>query len=142
MTTVKEILASKGNQVWSVSTEATVFEALELMADKRVGAVLVTDGDRPAGILSERDYARKVVLLGRDSRRTPVRDIMTADPVCIGPERTMKDCMALMTDRRFRHLPVLAGGKLVGLISIGDVVKAIMAEHEYLIQQLERYISS
>ena len=141
MTTVKEILGSKGNRVWSVSAESTVFEALELMAAKEIGAVPVLEGGKPIGILSERDYARKVILLGRDSRQTPVREIMTPDPVCIGPERTAQDCMAVMTESRVRHLPVMDDGQLVGLVSIGDLVKSIIADQKFTIEQLRHFIT-
>lgn len=142
MLTVRELLAKKGHQVWSVSPEATVYEALQLMAEQNVGAVLVLAGEELAGILSERDYARQVILKGKASRDTPVREIMTTRVVCVAPERTIEDCMALMTDRRIRHLPVSASGKLIGVLSIGDVVKAVISEKQFLIEQLESYITS
>jgi CBS domain-containing protein len=141
MRTVSEILQLKGHAVWSVAPEASVYQALELMAEKDVGALLVVDGGRLAGIFSERDYARKVILKGKASRETPVRDIMTARVVTVAPDATVADCMALMTERRFRHLPVVAGRELIGLISIGDVVKAIITEQEFMIEQLENYIT-
>lgn len=142
MLTVRELLAKKGSQVWSVSPDATVYDALLVMAERNVGAVLVLAGAELAGILSERDYARQVVLKGKASRDTPVREIMTTRLVCVSPERTIEECMALMTDRRIRHLPVLKGDTLLGLLSIGDVVKAVISEKEFLIEQLEGYITS
>lgn len=142
MLTVRELLAKKGGEVWSVSPDATVYEALQVMAARNVGAVLVLDGAELAGILSERDYARQVILKGKASRDTPVREIMTTRLVCVSPERTIEDCMALMTDRRIRHLPVLQGRTLVGVLSIGDVVKAVISEKQFHIEQLESYITS
>lgn len=138
---VSQILADKGSDTWSIGPEATVFEALELMAEKRIGALLVIEKDRLVGILSERDYARKVILLGRGSRKTPVRDIMSSDPCCIRPEQTVDDAMALMTDKRIRHLPVVSEEALAGIITIGDLVKAKIADQEFVIQQLENYIT-
>lgn len=138
---VSQILVDKGGETWSIGPDDTVFEALELMAEKKIGAVLVIENGRLIGILSERDYARKVILLGRGSRKTPVRDIMSPDPCCIRPDQTIDDAMALMTDKRIRHLPVLDGGDLVGIITIGDVVKAKIADQEFVIQQLENYIT-
>lgn len=142
MLTVRELLAKKGSRVWSVSPDTTVYEALQLMAERNVGAVLVLSGQRLAGILSERDYARQVVLKGKASRDTPVREIMTTRLVTVSPERTIEECMALMTDMRIRHLPVTSGESLLGVLSIGDVVKAVISEKEFLIEQLEGYITS
>jgi CBS domain-containing protein len=142
MLTVRELLGKKGSHVWSVSPESTVYEALQLMADKNVGAVLVLSGRTLEGILSERDYARQVILKGKASRDTPVREIMTTKVVCVVPERTIEDCMALMTDKHIRHLPVLSGGELLGVLSIGDVVKAVISEKQFMIEQLESYITS
>jgi CBS domain-containing protein len=141
MNTVSEVLQSKGHTVWSVAPEATVYAALELMAAKDIGALVVLDGGRLAGIFSERDYARKIILKGKASRETPVRDSMTTRVVTVGPEETVAQCMALMTHHHIRHLPVLAGGELIGVISIGDVVKAIITEQEFMIEQLEKYIT-
>lgn len=142
MPTVNDLLQAKGHSVWTVGPEASVYAALELMAAKDVGALLVVDDDgQVAGIFSERDYARKVILRGRASRDTPVREIMTERVLYVRPEQTLDDCMALMTRHRVRHLPVLDGGQLIGLISIGDVVKAIIAEQEFMIEQLENYIT-
>ena len=141
MSTVREILRNKGCDVWSIAPDATVYEALCLMADKNVGAVLVIDACTLVGILSERDYARKVILHGKSSRDTLVREIMTERMVYVRPEQTAEECMALMTEKRVRHLPVLEGDRLVGVVSIGDVVKGIISEQEFVIDQLEHYIS-
>jgi len=141
MSTVREILRNKGCDVWSIAPDATVYEALCLMADKNVGAVLVIDACTLVGILSERDYARKVILHGKSSRDTLVREIMTERVVYVRPEQTAEECMALMTEKRVRHLPVLEGDRLVGVVSIGDVVKSIISEQEFVIDQLEHYIS-
>jgi IMP dehydrogenase len=124
-----------------VASDDSVYVALELMAEHNIGAVLVLEDGRPTGILSERDYARKIVLDDRASRDTPARDIMTADPICVRGEQTIDECMALMTAKRFRHLPVVRDDQVVGMLSIGDVVKAIISEREFVIQQLENYIS-
>jgi CBS domain-containing protein len=120
---------------------ALVYDAMKLMADKEIGALLVMEGTTLAGILSERDYARKIILQGRSSLTTEVREIMTSRVVCAGPERSIEECMALMTDKRIRHLPVVEAGQVCGMISIGDLVKAIIAEQQFIIQQLERYIT-
>lgn len=140
--TVAGILASKGSEVYAVAPATSVYEALQLMAEHNVGAVVVLDGDRLAGIMSERDYARKVILKDRTSRETRVEEIMTPDVVTVSPETTVTECMQLMTDRRVRHLPVVEGGVIVGLVSIGDVVRAVISQQEALIEQLERYITS
>jgi CBS domain-containing protein len=141
MKTVSDLLQGKGHRVWSVAPETSVYQALELMADKDIGAVLVLEGGRIAGIFSERDYARKIILKGKASRETPVREIMTSNVLFIRPEQSVAECMALMTNKHIRHLPVLAGDELIGMISIGDVVKAIIDEQEFMIEQLENYIS-
>ena len=140
MATVNQMLQGKGRQVYTVSPGTTVLEALQLMADKDVGALVVVEGDDIAGIFSERDYARKIVLLGKTSRETPVSAIMTADVICVTPEQSDDKCLAIMTDRRIRHLPVLEDGRLAGIISIGDVVKAIIADQRVMINHLEDYI--
>jgi CBS domain-containing protein len=141
MKTVRHILGVKGSAVYTIAPEASVREALERLAEKDVGALVVTGSDgRIVGMLSERDYARKVALLDRMSRDTPVRDIMTQEVICVAPEQTVETCMALMTRKRFRHLPVVVDGRLAGLVSIGDVVKALMDEQQFAIQQLEHYI--
>jgi CBS domain-containing protein len=124
MATVRDMLRTKGYDIWSITPDTTVYDALKLMAEKNIGAVLVMEGDRVAGILSERDYSRKVILHGKSSMNTPAREIMTERVMCVRPEDTAEQCMALMTEKRVRHLPVLEGDQLIGLISIGDVVKA------------------
>ena len=140
MKTVRDILDTKGHDVWCVGLEDTVFEALRRMAEKEIGALVVMDGPRLAGIISERDYARKIVLLGRTSPNTLVKEIMTSHVAYTHPEQSIEECMAIMTDKRVRHLPVIEAGKLVGLISIGDLVKSIIADQKFIIEQLERYI--
>ena len=141
MTTIAQVLQEKGRAVWSIAPDATVYAALESMAEKGIGALLVLAGDELVGIISERDYARKVVLKGRFSKDTRVREIMRAEVLYVYPEQTIEDCMALMTAKRVRHLPVLADDKLVGVISIGDVVKAVIADQEFMIEELEKYIT-
>jgi CBS domain-containing protein len=141
MKKVKDILAAKGRQVWTVKPDATVFQALERMAEKNVGALVVLDGERLIGVLSERDYARKIILEGRTSRQTRVREIMSDEVICVDAERTIEECMAVMTHRRIRHLPVLEGDRLAGVISIGDVVNAIISEQQNWIRDLEDYIT-
>ena len=142
MTTAAELLKSKANQtVHTITPGDSVFDAVKQMAEKNIGALLVMEGDRIAGIITERDYARKVVLLSRSSRETPVREIMTSAVMYVHPGQTSEECMALMTENRLRHLPVIDGTKLLGLISIGDLVKSIISEQKFIIQQLEHYIS-
>ena len=141
MSTVKEILRTKGPEVWSIAPDATVYGALKLMADKNVGAVLVMEANNLVGILSERDYARKVILHGKSSKNTLVREVMTERVIYVRPEQTAEECMALMTDKRVRHLPVLEDDLVIGVISIGDVVKSIISEQGFIIEQLEHYIS-
>src|SRR5437762_13309151 len=141
MKTVAQLLRTKGHQVLSVSPDIPVFEALEVMAEKNVGALLVLEGERLVGIFSERDYARKVILKGKASKETPVREIMSSHVLYIRPEQTIEDCMALMTDKHVRHLPVLEQGKVIGVISIGDVVKALIVEQQFIIVQLQNYIT-
>jgi len=140
MITVKQLIQAKGNAVWSITPDSTVYEALKLLAEKEVGALLVLENERLAGIISERDYARKVILKGKNSMDTPVREIMTSKVVTVRPDQTIDDCMSLMTENRIRHLPVVEGDRLVGVISIGDVVKAIISQQEFVIEQLENYI--
>lgn len=140
-TTVRELLEGKGHDVWSIGPDASVYDALVLMAEKGVGALVVVSDNTPVGLISERDYARKLVLEGRNSRETPVRDVMTRRVFGVGPDQTVEECMALMTDKRIRHLPVTAGTELIGVVSIGDLVKAIIAQQQFLIEQLENYIS-
>jgi len=138
--TVRDILQVKGADVWRIPFEATVLDALRLMAEKQVGALVVVDGTKPVGVISERDYARKVILHGRASPTTLVKEIMTSPVVYTHPDQPIEECMAIMTDKRIRHLPVMDEGKLAGIISIGDLVKTIIAEQKFTIEQLERYI--
>jgi CBS domain-containing protein len=141
MTTANDIIRFKGQTVHAVRPDDTVLAALGVMAEHDIGAVLVVEGDELLGILSERDYARKVVLLGRASRDSAVRLIMTANVVCVAPNSTIEECMALMTERRCRHLPVVENGRVIGLVSIGDLVKAMIDEQEFTINQLKNYIA-
>ena len=141
MKSVAEILKSKPEQtVHTITPSASVFDAVKLMAEKSIGALLVMEDLKIDGIITERDYARKIVLMGRSSKETPVRDIMTSPVMYVRPEQTNEECMALMTDNRVRHLPVIDDGKLMGLISIGDLVKDIISEQKFIIDQLEHYI--
>ncbi len=140
MTSVKQLLNIKGSHVWTIEPDATVYEALTIMAKENVGALVVVEGRRVVGIFSERDYARKVILAERSSKETRIREVMTSRVVCEGLEQTTQECMALMTQQRGRHLPVLEDGRLVGLISIGDVVKSIISEQAFMIERLEDYI--
>ena len=139
--TASSILRTKGNQVWSISPEQSVFEAIEKMAEKEVGALAVIAEERLVGIISERDYARKVILCGKSSRETQVSEIMTASVITVGPDHTIDDCMSLMAGNRIRHLPVLDADCLLGMISIGDLVKWIISGQEHAIEQLEHYIA-
>lgn len=142
MTAVADILKSKADPtIHAVRPDDSVFEALQRMADKGIGALLVMDGEAIVGIVTERDYARKIVLKGRTSALTLVRDVMTTSVLFVKPEQTGEDCMALMTNNRVRHLPVVDDGKLLGLISIGDLVKEIISEQKFTIEQLEHYIT-
>ena len=142
MKTVMQLLQAKGREIHTVPPDARVFDALKLMAEKNVGALVVAEGGRLAGIISERDYARKVILLGKSSHDIPVREIMTGKVVTVQPGQTVEDCMALMTEKRIRHLPVTEGEQLIGILSIGDLVKEVIAEQERTIKQLESYIHS
>jgi len=141
MPTAHDILRHKGSTVHAVRPADTVLDALGIMAEHDIGAVLVLNGSEIAGILTERDYARKVALVGRASKDSPVRAIMTANVVCVRPSNTVEDCMGVMTDRRVRHLPVVENGRVVGLVSIGDLVKATIDEQEFTINQLKNYIA-
>jgi CBS domain-containing protein len=139
--TVRQMLAHKGFEVLAIFPEESVYEAIKKMAEHEVGALVVLESDQLAGIISERDYARKIILLGRRSRETLVRDIMVTNPITVSPDDSVRTCMEHMTAHRVRHLPVLEQKKLVGLVSIGDVVKAIMTQQAFMIEQLEHYIS-
>ena len=140
MMTVRELLERKGGVVWTIAPSASVLEAIKIMAEKAVGALVVMDGSNLMGIISERDYARKVILQGRSSKETSCREIMTGKVFYVAPERTLDECMALMTEKRIRHLPVIENGSLVGIVSIGDCIKAIVSKQEFIIAQLENYI--
>ncbi|MFT5691690.1 MAG: CBS domain-containing protein [Oceanicoccus sp.] len=141
MSTVDKLLKEKGSNAWSIDPEATVFRALELMLEKDVGGLLVVEEGKLIGIFTERDYARKLILKGRFSKDTCVRDLMTKNVLYVEPKNTVEDCMRLMTTKRVRHLPVLQDGKILGIVTIGDVVKRIISEQEFTIHQLENYIS-
>ncbi len=141
MISIRQLLEGKGSEVWSTSPNASVYEALQLLAEKNIGALLVLRNGELVGIVSERDYARKVALHGKTSMKTLVKEIMTEEVVTVGSDRTVEKAMAIMTDKHIRHLPVLEGEKILGVVSIGDLVKAIIAEQEFTINQLENYIS-
>ena len=141
ITTIEPILSAKGRDVFTISADSTVFEALQLMAERDIGALVVLDGESIAGIFSERDYARKVILQGLSSPRTPVRQVMTSAVYYATPNQSVEECMALMTDKHVRHLPVIdSEGSLMGVVSIGDLVRASIADKEFMINQLEKYI--
>ncbi len=142
MTTVQQILDAKGHDIYFVRPDDTVLHALQMMESKNVGALLVKDDDRLVGIFTERHYARKIFLKGRSSPKTLIREVMETDVVYVEPEQTAEACMALMTEKRIRHLPVLRDGRLVGIISIGDLMKSIIADREFSIDQLVRYVRS
>jgi CBS domain-containing protein len=142
MKTVKQLLQGKSRGLCTIGPDARVFEALKVMAEKDIGALLVVEHERLIGILSERDYTRKVILHGKSSHDTPVREIMTERVIRVQPRNTVEECMALMTDKRVRHLPVMENGKLIGVLSIGDLVKETISEQQFVIQQLESYIHS
>ncbi|MDA3923044.1 MAG: CBS domain-containing protein [Salinisphaera sp.] len=141
MTTVNDLLRDKSSDIWTIGPDETMFDALKLLGEKNIGAVLVMEGGRLVGLLSERDYARKVLLKGRRSRETKVREVMSTDVTSVTSRTAVEECLSLMTDRRFRHLPVMDNDKLIGLISMGDLVKAIIEDQRDLIGQLEQYIS-
>ncbi|HAO99880.1 MAG TPA: histidine kinase [Fibrobacteres bacterium] len=140
METIEQLLRKKDRTVWSVHPNATVYEAIELMALKEIGALAVVENDQLAGMLSERDYARNVVLKGRSSRDTVVREIMTPPELRVRPDYTVEECMEMMTEERVRHLPVMDGDRLLGIVSIGDLVKSVISEQQFMIRQLEQYI--
>ena len=142
MQTVGQYLQTKGQQVWATRPDATVYEALQQMSDKDIGSLLVMEGEKLVGIFSERDYARKVILHGKSSKEVLVSEIMTSRVAYVHPQQSIEDCMAIMTELRVRHLPVLSGERVVWVISIGDVVKSIISEQSFVIQQLENYITS
>ena len=142
MRTVRQLLEAKAPEIYAIAPEAPVIEAIRRMAEKRIGAVLVMEGTRLVGILSERDYARKIVLQGRSSSDTPVRTIMTADVITVRPEDTADHCMQVVTQQRIRHLPVIRGDEVIGVVSIGDLVKAVIEDQQVELDQLQRYFAS
>ena len=142
MTAVAQVLKSKPDQtIYTITHAALVFDAVKLMAEKNVGALIVIEGEKIVGLITERDYARKIVLMARSSKETPVGDIMTSQVMYVRPDQTSEECMALMTENRLRHLPVMDKGKLAGVVSIGDLVKDVISEQKFIIQQLEHYIA-
>ena len=142
MKTVRQLLEAKGRQIYSVSPDTIIYDALKLMAENRIGALLVLEGQHLAGVFSERDYAREVVLKGKTSRTTPVKDVMSTTVITVTPDHTVEDCMNLMSGKRIRHLPVVEDSVVIGVLSIGDLVKETIAYQEFLIRQLESYIQS
>ena len=142
MKTVRQLLQNKSRGPCTIGPDAQVLDALKLMAEKNIGALLVVENDKLVGIVSERDYARKVILHGKSSHDTPVKEIMTEGVICVQPDNTVEECMALMTDNRIRHLPVMENAKLLGVLSIGDLVKETISEQQFMIKQLESYIHS
>ena len=141
MTTIAQLLNNKGNQVWSVKPKATIFEALEIMSEKEIGALLVMEDGKLTGIFSERDYARKVILKGKSSKETQVGELMTKKVFYIDSQKTINDCMAMMTAKRIRHVPVIEDNQVMGIVTIGDVVNQIISEQEVTINHLENYIT-
>jgi CBS domain-containing protein len=139
--TINQLLQNKGNRVETVATDATVFEALAIMADKGIGALVVMQDNEPVGLFSERDYARNIILKGRTSKETQIAEVMSSHVVIAHPEQTVEDCMAIMTEKRVRHLPVMQDNQLIGIISIGDLVKAIIENQQFVIEQLVSYIN-
>lgn len=142
MTTVRQLLDYKGHEVIGLAPNDSVYDAIELMADRGVGALMILEHKKLVGVISERDYARKVILQGKSSKKTRIRDIMTTHLICVAPDNSVDDCMSLMTEKRMRHLPVIEDGEIIGVISIGDIVRVLLEEKEFTIQQLEHYICS
>jgi CBS domain-containing protein len=140
MHTIRQVLEEKGSEVITIESGASVYGAIEMMAENGIGALMVMEGNRPVGLISERDYARKVILKGRSSRETEIREVMTTHVYCVRPDQTVEECMALMTDKRVRHLPVIEDDRVVGIVSIGDLVKSIITDQQFIIEQLEHYI--
>ena len=141
MITIEQLLNNKDDQIWSVEPKTSIFEALIIMSDKEIGALLVIEDEKLVGIFSERDYARKVILKGKSSKNTQVGELMTKKVLYIDPEKTINDCMAIMTDKHIRHLPVIENDKVIGMVTIGDVINQIISEQEFTIQHLENYIT-
>ncbi len=142
MRRVKEILAVKGDEIWSIGPEKSVYDAIHLLAEKEIGALLVMDGSELVGVISERDYARQIILKDKSSRGTKVAEIMTATVITAEPCQDIGECMALMSDRRIRHLPIVENGAVIGVLSIGDLIRAVIAEQQSTIVDLEKYITS
>jgi CBS domain-containing protein len=142
MSTVRNLLQKKGNAVYSVSPDSCVYDALEYLEEKNLGSLVVVENEKLIGVFTERDYARKVILKGRSSKETAIRDIMSSNPVFVNPDTSIGDCMELMSDKLIRHLPVMENDKLIGLVSIGDIVKYIISEKDFIIENLEHYITS
>ncbi len=142
MISLKALLAEKNQDIWSIHPDDTTLDAIKLLAEKDIGALIVIENDKPVGIFSERDYARNIYLKGKSSPDTPIRDVMTSPLICVGLEQTVNECMVLMTEKRIRHLPVMDDDKLIGVLSIGDLVKSVIADQQYTIEQLESYISN
>ena len=140
MTKLKLLLDDKGSSVWSVHPDDTVLDAIKLLAQKDIGALIVIENDKPVGIFTERDYARKVYLRGKSSLDTAVREIMVSPVICVSPDQSVNECLALMTEKRFRHLPVVIDGRLVGMVSIGDLVKSVIDDQKFEIEQLEHFV--
>jgi CBS domain-containing protein len=140
MTSMKKLLAKKGTTIWTIGSNATVFDALVKMAEKDIGSLMVMDDDKLSGLLTERGYARNIALKGKTSSRTSVKEIMERDVVCVESHQTVEECMVIMTEKRVRHLPVLEGGKVIGIVSIGDLVKETIREQKFAIEQLEHYV--
>ncbi len=140
MKLIKHILKAKGHDAWTITPDEPVYNALQLMAEKNVGALVVVRNEEVIGVISERDYARKIILRGKSSRETLVREIMTSPAICVTSDKTVEQCLSLMTDKHIRHLPVVDDGKLVGVVSVGDLVKSIIGSQKELIRQLENFI--
>ena len=140
MPTVRQLLKDKGPDVWSVTPDDSVYDAIQEMAKRGIGALVVVDDEKPVGMFTERDYARDVILKGKSSPRTAIREVMTKRVICVAPEKTTEECMAIMTEKHLRHLPVLENEQLIGMISIGDLVKSIIDDQKFTIEQLESYI--
>ncbi len=141
MKTIKQLLEYKGNEIITISPESSVYDAIKIMADHHIGSLMVMENDRLLGIITERDYSRKVILKGKSSPDTAVKDIMSTNVLCTKPDQTVEEAMALMTEKRVRHLPVVENSNVIGIISIGDLVKTIISEQKYIIEQLEHYIN-
>ena len=140
MTTVQQLLDGKGHDVWTIQPDDSVFDAIQLMANRNIGALVVVGDGKPVGLFTERDYARNVFLRGKSSPKTPIRDVMVARFNCARPDQSVEECMAVMTEKRVRHLPVVHDDRLVGMVSIGDLVKSIIADQQFIIEQLEHFI--